>query len=201
MTTDDTKPAQRRGRPRLAEEDRKSSQIKLRARAGLREQLEEAAAQSGRSVSEEAEKRLENSFNEPEVTKKISQQVLEQMRYDWFGSMAMFDNALVYSKLLYPFLKEDKYLIKSQTTVDTMKKLLGAVADDLIQHLLIAARHQKEHDASFVPSGKDDGSGTVSFAEMSWAFRMSAAQAKVFESAKAAMQTENTSDVKIEYEE
>ncbi len=73
MTTDDTKPAQRRGRPRLAEEDRKSSQIKLRARAGLREQLEEAAAQSGRSVSEEAEKRLENSFQQEDLIKAATE--------------------------------------------------------------------------------------------------------------------------------
>lgn len=60
--TEETKTAKARGRPRLPEEERKGAHIKIRTRGGTRERLEAAAARHGRSVSEEVERRLEESF-------------------------------------------------------------------------------------------------------------------------------------------
>jgi hypothetical protein len=60
MTIDAPK---RRGRPPIAEEERKAGNLTFRTRGSLRAQLEEAAQQSGRSVSEEIEHRLQISFD------------------------------------------------------------------------------------------------------------------------------------------
>ena len=56
--------AKRRGRPSLPEGKGKRHAIGLRATADLRRKLEEGAKQSGRSLSQEAEFRLENSFGD-----------------------------------------------------------------------------------------------------------------------------------------
>lgn len=61
----------RRGRPVVAEEDRKTANLTFRTRGGLRAQLEEAAQESGRSVSEEIEYRLQTSFDRQSVAKQI----------------------------------------------------------------------------------------------------------------------------------
>ncbi len=52
----------RRGRPCLPAAEAKSTNLKFRARAGLRERLAVAAAGNDRSLSEEIERRLEESF-------------------------------------------------------------------------------------------------------------------------------------------
>lgn len=58
-----TTPKRRPGRPPLPDDQRKTgSNVTFRARAGLREQLTSAAEASGRSVSEEVEHRLSQSF-------------------------------------------------------------------------------------------------------------------------------------------
>ncbi|CAO4148921.1 Arc family DNA-binding protein [Methylorubrum extorquens] len=54
--------AKPRGRPRLPDDERKGAHLKIRTRGGTRERLEAAAARHGRSVSEEVERRLEESF-------------------------------------------------------------------------------------------------------------------------------------------
>ncbi|MCJ2060110.1 hypothetical protein MKL09_26710 [Methylobacterium sp. J-048] len=64
MTSDAPK---RRGRPPIAEEDRKSGNLTFRTRGDLRSQLEASAQQSGRSVSEEIEYRLQVSFDRRSV--------------------------------------------------------------------------------------------------------------------------------------
>lgn len=61
----------RRGRPPIAQEDRKAGNLTFRTRANLREQLEEAAQQSGRSVSEEIEHRLQTSFDRNAVAMQV----------------------------------------------------------------------------------------------------------------------------------
>jgi Arc-like DNA binding domain len=58
--------ARGRGRPPIPEADRKRANLTFRTRSGMREKLEAAAAQSGRSVSEEVEYRLERSFQQAE---------------------------------------------------------------------------------------------------------------------------------------
>ncbi|MHB2208646.1 hypothetical protein [Methylobacterium sp. CM6257] len=56
-------PAQRkRGRPPKPADERKGHNLTFRTRADFRDRLEQAAAQSGRSVTEEVELRVERSF-------------------------------------------------------------------------------------------------------------------------------------------
>jgi hypothetical protein len=57
-----------RGRPALKPDEKKSSNLTFRARAELRERLAEAAQASGRSISEEIEWRLGQSFFVREAT-------------------------------------------------------------------------------------------------------------------------------------
>lgn len=59
--TDDNQP-KRRGRPPKSTSGPKVGTLTFRTRADFRERLEQAAAQSGRSVTEEVELRVERSF-------------------------------------------------------------------------------------------------------------------------------------------
>lgn len=62
MSTTAQQPQPRRGRPAKDPSERKGASLKMRTREDIREKLELAAAKSGRSISEEAEIRLYNSF-------------------------------------------------------------------------------------------------------------------------------------------
>lgn len=62
-----TEEKKKRGRPSLAADERKSSILKFRARGDLVRRMSEAAAESGRSVSEEIEHRLDRSFQKEDV--------------------------------------------------------------------------------------------------------------------------------------
>ena len=57
-------PKKRIGRPPKSEEDRKAVNFTFRSRGHMRDLLKAAAAASGRSISEEIEYRLQNSFRE-----------------------------------------------------------------------------------------------------------------------------------------
>jgi hypothetical protein len=57
-------PKKRIGRPPKSEEDRKAVNFTFRSRGQMRDLLKAAAAASGRSISEEIEYRLQNSFRE-----------------------------------------------------------------------------------------------------------------------------------------
>ncbi|MCC2654530.1 MAG: hypothetical protein K0Q60_4696 [Microvirga sp.] len=60
----DTNQPKRRGRPPLPDHERKGgANLTFRARSGLRERLVEEAEKSGRSISEEIEFRLNDSFD------------------------------------------------------------------------------------------------------------------------------------------
>lgn len=69
----------KRGRPRLPESEGKRHVIAFRATTQLREQLEHAAKLSGRSLSQEAEFRLELSFRD------------EEARFEAFGGKTNYD--------------------------------------------------------------------------------------------------------------
>jgi hypothetical protein len=56
------------GRPPKAKEDRKAVNFTFRSRDQMRERLEAAAAASGRSISEEIEHRLNQSFDEERLS-------------------------------------------------------------------------------------------------------------------------------------
>lgn len=62
-----TEPARRRGRPPKPAVERKRANITLRVRDHLRERLAEQAAAHQRSISEEAEARLERSFDRQDL--------------------------------------------------------------------------------------------------------------------------------------
>jgi hypothetical protein len=55
------------GRPPKAKEDRKAVNFTFRSRGPMRERLQAAATASGRSISEEIERRLEQSFQADEL--------------------------------------------------------------------------------------------------------------------------------------
>ena len=55
------------GRPPKAKEDRKAVNFTFRSRGQMRERLQEARMASGRSISEEIEHRLEESFRTEEI--------------------------------------------------------------------------------------------------------------------------------------
>lgn len=61
----------RRGRPPIAEQDRKTSNLTFRTRGDLRAKLEEAAQESGRSISEEIEHRLHSTFDKRLILNQI----------------------------------------------------------------------------------------------------------------------------------
>lgn len=58
----DTAQPKKRGRPPKPAEERRGHNLTFRTRADFRERLEQAAARSGRSVTEEVELRIERSF-------------------------------------------------------------------------------------------------------------------------------------------
>jgi hypothetical protein len=64
------KKAKRRGRPALPAAERKAKNFTFRSRGNLHEQLQEAAVLSGRSISEEIERRLQQSFADDEQRKR-----------------------------------------------------------------------------------------------------------------------------------
>jgi hypothetical protein len=57
--------------------------LSLRTTKELRQKLERASAQSGRSLAQEIETRLERSFHQEETVAITVREVLELMRGDW----------------------------------------------------------------------------------------------------------------------
>jgi TraY domain len=102
--------AKRRGRPSLPKGEGKRHAIGLRATADLRRKLEEGAKQSGRSLSQEAEFRLENSYRDDDriaesfggdLTFKIMRAlaaivlVMNSLRgEDWLSNPVVFDDVV-----------------------------------------------------------------------------------------------------------
>lgn len=70
--TDHVQP-KRRGRPPKPAEERKGSNLTFRTRSDFRDRLEQAAAQSGRSVTEEVELRVERSFEVDRVVRRLDE--------------------------------------------------------------------------------------------------------------------------------
>ncbi|MCJ2116554.1 hypothetical protein MKK65_08165 [Methylobacterium sp. J-001] len=68
--SDDDQP-KRRGRPPKSVSGPKVGTLTFRTRADFRERLEQAAAQSGRSVTEEVELRVERSFEMDRVVRRL----------------------------------------------------------------------------------------------------------------------------------
>ncbi|SFM92011.1 hypothetical protein [Methylobacterium pseudosasicola] len=62
MSTIQDEQERRMGRPALSADERKSATLRFRVRESLKDQLEQAAVQSGLSMSEEFERRIADSF-------------------------------------------------------------------------------------------------------------------------------------------
>jgi hypothetical protein len=90
----------RSGRPPKAEGERKASHITFRVRENLRERLQRAAEENGRSLSEETEYRLESTFRDQDVALRalggpkaeaivapilLYLGLLERQKIDWVG--------------------------------------------------------------------------------------------------------------------
>jgi hypothetical protein len=69
-----------RGRPPIAQADRKANNLTFRTRGDMRSKLEEAAQKSGRSISEEIEARLERSFVADEVREAVAEALSDHPR-------------------------------------------------------------------------------------------------------------------------
>jgi chromosome segregation ATPase len=67
------------GRPSLPDEEKRSRNLTFRSRGDLRDRLNDAATQSGRSISEEIEFRLEASFTKDERIEELKGR-LDEMR-------------------------------------------------------------------------------------------------------------------------
>jgi Arc-like DNA binding domain len=69
------------GRPPKPAEDRKAVNFTFRSRRQMRERLQKAAALSGRSISEEIEDRLNQSFKQDDFEQVLGQEQLLWARY------------------------------------------------------------------------------------------------------------------------
>ena len=72
----DAKPKRRRGRPRIDDESKRGQRVTINMRLNLKEAMEAAAAESGRSLSNEVQVRLEESLfdslgENPKITKQM----------------------------------------------------------------------------------------------------------------------------------
>jgi hypothetical protein len=72
----------KRGRPALPEAERKRAGLTFRARDALRQRLADAAKQSGRSISEEIEFRLERSFLQDPMPENALKSLAEKTAND-----------------------------------------------------------------------------------------------------------------------
>ena len=77
--------AKRIGRPPKPVKQRKSVNFTFRSRGEMREQLGRADEVSGRSISEEIERRLEASFHEERMARAVAKAILE-----YFGEQEVF---------------------------------------------------------------------------------------------------------------
>ena len=76
------------GRPPKPAQERKSVNFTFRSRGEMREQLSRAAEVAGRSISEEIEKRLEQSFDEERIMEAAVKAVVK-----YFEERAVYDFA------------------------------------------------------------------------------------------------------------
>ena len=83
----------RRGRPPKGGEGKRAS-FNTRIRDSLKQQLERAAAEAGRSLSEEIEFRLEQSFLEESTVAEIENRLQEQFHRTWQAYEEYFDRRL-----------------------------------------------------------------------------------------------------------
>src|SRR5262249_41241372 len=110
-------------RPDKTKEERKSVNCALRGRGQLRERLREAAATSGRSISEEIEQRLEQSFRQDDadsLLRALSRETVESIHRDLRTQLAIKIAAEIFRRnpqaQISGLLSLAKYLPEAQAT-------------------------------------------------------------------------------------
>src|SRR4051794_18789757 len=114
--------AKRKGRPRLPEAEKALINLTMRLRRGLAEQLKNAASISDRSISAEAEQRLNESFNQdPNVQiMRAVRNAIEVFEHisgkKWFEDegtslLALNTAAAVLRAIMLPPGREDEHMI------------------------------------------------------------------------------------------
>src|SRR5262249_18669828 len=110
-------------RPDKTKEERKSVNCALRGRGQLRERLREAAATSGRSISEEIEQRLEQSFRQDDadsLLRALSRETVESIHRDLRTQLAIKITAEIFRRnpqaQISSLLSLEKYLPEAQAT-------------------------------------------------------------------------------------
>ena len=107
--------AKRRGRPPMAPDKRKRPSMGFRPTAALREKLEEVAASSGLSMTQEVERRLEQSFQ------------AEAMNYEFFGGEANFKRMRLLGGIINEVeLISKKSWVEDENTKTKVIELAGA---------------------------------------------------------------------------
>jgi hypothetical protein len=140
MSTSGDQPQARRGRPTLPDADRKSTNLKFRTRAGLRERLEDAAEAHNRSVSEEVEWRVERSFDYESIDASVNDAFLRYIRVFFGGennALAMAQMAALWQRAAETANRQvnngnnwydDK--IKQQVMIEILRRGIEAVVRD-----------------------------------------------------------------------
>lgn len=110
-----------RGRPPKPEDERRGSNITFRTPGGLRERLEKAATNSGRSISEEVVHRLERSFHAFQI-----------VRDEIFGSGAEYGlTTAIFASLRPAGIRNGDDWTRDP---DAYREALIAVLDTMITH-------------------------------------------------------------------
>ncbi|WP_187274800.1 MULTISPECIES: Arc family DNA-binding protein [unclassified Methylobacterium] len=86
MSTESTPEPKRRGRPPKPAAERKSDNFKFRARGSIRDQLEASASKNSRSLSEEIEFRIGQSFNYNDIHDAVDDGFTRNMRLLFGGA-------------------------------------------------------------------------------------------------------------------
>ena len=140
------------GRPRKPEGDRKSVNFAFRGRGQLRERLGEAVRVSGRSISEEIEHRLEESFRHDDadtLLRSLSRETVEGIQRDLQAQLAIKIAAEIFRRnpqaRISGLLGLAKYLPEAQST--GRKEVLEMSDDELAKRIAEAeAAEQRATD-------------------------------------------------------
>lgn len=133
------------GRPRLYPGTEKRPTLTFRVRDRMHEQLSSAAAEGGRSLSEEIERRLDQSFSIHEIIKAASDSAAEaavkNQQLNQFGSRLVFESSWLYAQILQGLIERLKkksdlnpdWFMPVEETRDYLKTELAARIDGMME--------------------------------------------------------------------
>ena len=126
-----TGPKKKSGRPALPNSEKKLPSMGFRPTLDIRQKLEDAAAASGRSMSQEIERRLERSFQEQARQEDIRAAVLDQV-YESFGGKGRFHimHALEKAAMLIEGKTGERFFADRQTA-NLVKEAWSIIVDSM----------------------------------------------------------------------